>query len=65
MAPLLPWPAMLWLLPFAPRAMATARLAWRSLKPRAAELTARVQALRTVKPWNLEILKHRSLPWNG
>lgn len=68
MAPLLPWPAMLWLLPFTPRLIAAARLA---IRKRRASMNLhgpsalKQQAQRALNLCNLEILKLRSLLWNG
>jgi hypothetical protein len=50
MDPLLPWPALLWLLPFAPRLIAAARLARRKHKSLANVMRAmQQQAQQTLK----------------
>lgn len=61
--PPLPWTALLWLLPFAPRGIAITRLGWRRLKAQPADRSNRAEAP-TLKSCNLETLK-RSEPWNA
>lgn len=56
MNPFLPWPALLWLLPFAPRGIAITRLGLRKLKF-GAKRSERTHAERILKPRNLWTLK--------